>query len=399
MRRLLSAALVLGALATACSGPEPRPLVLLVAIDGWRWDYLDRYEAPAIRALAERGVRSEGLIPVFPSLTFPNHYTQVTGLRPARHGIVSNSMIDPEIPGRFTLSNREVLADPRWWDGEPIWNTAERQGRRAAPLFWPGSEVAIGGRRPSFWLPYDDDLPNARRVDQLLEWLQRPEAERPGFLTLYFSDVDTAGHDFGPESSEVREAVARVDAEIGRLVAGVERIGLADSMHYVLVSDHGMTPLSPDRVIYLDDYIDLASVDIVNRSPLVTLDPRSGDVEALMAALAGKHPSLAVYRREELPDEYGLRGHPRLQAVVGLADNGWYISSRDRTRVPGGAHGYDPRLRVMHGLFVAAGPRLKSGMRVPAFESLHVYELLCALLGVEPAPNDGDPDVTRRILR
>jgi predicted AlkP superfamily pyrophosphatase or phosphodiesterase len=170
-------------------------------------------------------------------------------------------------------------------------------------------------------------------------------------------------------------------------------------MHYVLVSDHGMTPLSPDRVIYLDDYIDLASVDIVNRSPLVTLDPRSGDVEALMAALAGKHPSLAVYRREELPDEYGLRGHPRLQAVVGLADNGWYISSRDRTRVPGGAHGYDPRLRVMHGLFVAAGPRLKSGMRVPAFESLHVYELLCALLGVEPAPNDGDPDVTRRILR
>lgn len=406
---LVLAAAALPALAAcrAPARPPGRPILVLVSIDGWRWDYLDRFRPPALTRLAAEGVRADGLVPQFPSKTFPNHYTIVTGLRPARHGIVSNTMVAPDIPGRFALGNRDVLADPRWWGGEPIWNTAERQGRVAATMFWPGSDTAIGGRRPTHWRPYDGEVSNADRIAQVLAWLRLPEAQRPALVTLYFSDVDSAGHSRGPESAAVREAALAVDAAIGSLVSGVEAAGLADRVHYVVVSDHGMAALSPDRIIVLDDYVDPASVDVIDWAPVLGLAPRDGDVEALYAALAGRHPALAVYRNAEIPAEYGLAGHPRVPPVVGIADEGWFIASRAQQarwaaghgHPPGGTHGYDPRRRSMHGLFIAAGPGLARGLVVPPFENIHVYELLCAILGVRPAPNDGDPSVTRAMRR
>jgi predicted AlkP superfamily pyrophosphatase or phosphodiesterase len=312
-----------------------------------------------------------------------------------------------DIPGEFSMSNRDVLADPRWWAGEPIWNTAERQGRVAAAMFWPGSETAIGGRQATFWMPFDDDMAHAERVGRVLSWLELPEDKRPSFLTLYFSDVDSTGHDFGPESAEVATAVSAVDRSIGELVAGVNRIGLDDRVHYVVVSDHGMAALGPDRMIVLDSLIDLAAVDVVDWAPVLGVSPKDGDVEKLYAALKDKHPHLAVYRRDEIPAVYGIAGHPRLPAVVGIADEGWYVASQrevDRWRqpgrkAPGGTHGYDARLKSMHGLFVASGPRIKTGVTVPPFENIHVYEFMCAVLGLTPAKNDGDPAVTRDMLR
>lgn len=383
------------------------PIVILVALDGWRWDYLERFAPPTLTQLASDGVRTEGLIPQFPSKTFPNHYTIVTGLRLAHHGIISNNMVAPDLPGRFAMSNREVLADPRWWGGDPIWNTAERQGLIAAPMFWPGSEVAIGGRRPTYWMPFADGMPREARMAQILEWLRLPEARRPSFLTLYFSDVDSAGHSRGPDSPEVREAALAVDRSVGELVTGVEAAGLAARVHYLVVSDHGMASLSPDRTIVLDDYVDPATVDVIDWAPVLALSPRDGDVERLYAALRDRHPSLAVYRRDELPAVYGLAGHPRLPAVIGIADEGWYVTSRheiggwdapDR-HAPGGTHGYDARLKSMQGLFIAAGPRLQRGIVVPPFENIHLYDLMCAILGIAPAANDGDPAVTRAMFR
>ncbi len=207
----------------ACQGCAPRsaggPIVILVAFDGWRWDYLDTVDGAG--AGRPGGARRAGRRPrsrCYPSLTFPNHYTLVTGLRPARHGIVSNTMVDPALPGRFTLSNTAVTSNPAWWSGEPIWHTATRQGLKSATMFWPGSDVAIGGHFPTYWRQFEDALPPARRTDQVLEWLRLPEAERPSVLTVYYSDLDTAGHDSGPGSPEVRVAAARVDRELGRLV-------------------------------------------------------------------------------------------------------------------------------------------------------------------------------------
>jgi predicted AlkP superfamily pyrophosphatase or phosphodiesterase len=387
--------------------PAERAILLLVSIDGFRWDYLDRYEAPNLRQMAASGVRAEGLIPQFPSKTFPNHYTIVTGLKLANHGIISNNMRDAGIPGEFSLANRDVLADPRWWGGEPIWNTAEKQGRIAAAMFWPGSETVIGGRQATFWTPFDDGMPHEDRVGRVLEWLKLPDGKRPSFLTLYYSEVDNAGHDDGAESEAVRTAVSNVDRSIGELVAGVKAVGLDDRVHYVVVSDHGMAALSPDRMIVLDDLIDVAQMDVVDWAPVLGLSPKDGDVEKLYATLKDKHPHLAVYRRDEIPAVYGIAGHSRLSPVIGIADEGWYITSKrevDRwrqpdRRAPRGTHGYDARAKSMQGVFIAAGPRIKSGVTVAAFENIHVYDFMCAVLGLTPAQNDGDPSATRDMLR
>lgn len=409
-RRHLILAAVLPLLAAASQAvivPAQRAIVILISIDGFRADYLERFHPPRLRQLARDGVMSDGLIPQFPSKTFPNHYTIVTGLTPAHHGIISNNMRDPEIPGKFTLDSKAVQADPRWWGGEPIWNTVERQGRKAASMFWPGSEVKIGGRQASYWVPFDNDLPHADRVGHILDWLKLPEGQRPAFLTLYFSDVDSAGHSRGPDSAEVRDAVMRVDASIGTLVDGIAQLGLADRVHYVVVSDHGMAATPPDRMIVLDDYLEVSSVDVVDWAPVLALSPRDGNVDRVYNALHGRHPALAVYRSRELPAEYRMAGHPRLPAVIGIAQEGWFVTSvseqqrwREPNRhPPGGTHGYDVRLPSMHGLFIATGPRLRSGVRVKPFENIHVYEFMCAVLGVTPAKNDGDPAVTRDMLR
>ena len=398
-------------LLTACREAPPLPadraIVILISLDGWRWDYLERFSPPTLTRLAAEGVRAEGLIPQFPSKTFPNHYTIVTGLTLAHHGIVSNNMKAPDIPGTFSMSNRGVQADPRWWGGDPIWNTAERQGRIAAAMFWPGSETRIGGRQATFWRDFDDDLPNHERVSQLLEWLKLPEGKRPSFLTLYFSDVDNAGHRWGPDSDQVRDAALSVDRSVGELVAGVAGAGLTDRVNYVIVSDHGMAALSPDRMIVVDDYLDPATAEIVDWAPVLGLSPNDGDVEKMYAALKDKHPHLHVYRRDEIPAVYGLAGHPRVSPIVGIADEGWYITSRAETNrwqqhernSPGGTHGYDAQAKSMQGLFIAAGPRLRRGLVFKPFENIHLYNLMCAVIGIEPSSNDGDPAVIQDMLR
>src|SRR5713101_5394570 len=206
---------------------DPDPILILVSFDGWRWDYIDRQPAPNLRALAARGVRATALIPSFPVLTFPNHYTLVTGLYPEHHGIVGNVMRDPLMPDKFTM-RAETAKDARWWGGEPLWVTAIRQGRRADAMFWPGSEAAIGGVRPTEWRSFDDKVLNADRVKQVLDWLALPPDQQPSFVTLYFSEVDHAGHDYGPDSPQVLEAAHHLDEALGQLVSGVRTLGILD---------------------------------------------------------------------------------------------------------------------------------------------------------------------------
>jgi predicted AlkP superfamily pyrophosphatase or phosphodiesterase len=384
------------------------PTVILVSFDGWRWDYQTRYAVPNVQRLAARGVRAEALIPSFPSKTFPNHYTLVTGLYPGRHGIVANNIRDEKSGRTFSLSNRREVQDPMWWGGVPIWVGVQQAGRAAAAMFWPGSEAPILGQRPRFWAEFDASLPGTARVDRVLSWLDLPPDERPSFSTLYFEDVDTAAHNSGPNSPAVRAAIGRVDGYLGRLLDGLEKRKMQGVVNIVLTSDHGLAETSMDRVVVLDDYIALDDVDIIDLNPTLGLFPKEGREDAVYGALVRAHPRLKVYRRADTPVHWHYREHPRIPPIVGVVDEGWQILRRAtvaerlvrRLLGPRGEHGYDAAAaRSMHGIFIAAGPAFRSGLTVPPFENVHVYQMLTTALGIEPAPNDGDPAVARRTLR
>jgi len=376
---------------SAQRAPVRDPILILVSFAGWRWDYIDRLAAPNLRGLAARGVRAAALVPSFPPLTFPNHYTIVTGLYPEHHGIVANNMIDEAIGRRFSTS-AETAKDPRWWGGEPLWVSGILAGRRAATMFWPGTEVEIRGVRPTFWKPYAKAITSPDRVRQVVEWLRLPDAQRPSFLSLYFDEVDTAGHESGVDSPELRTAATHLDDALGQLVGGVHALGLDDRTAIVVVSDHGMTALSTDRIVYLDDYVDPATVDVTEWHGVLAASPRDGDVKALYRKLHGKHPALAVYLREQLPRRLHYSDNPRIAPIIGIPRIGWAVTTRARLaekKLDAGAHGFDPRDRDMGALFVAAGPGLRHGVVVPAFDNVEVYNVLCRILGLTPEKNDG----------
>jgi predicted AlkP superfamily pyrophosphatase or phosphodiesterase len=385
---------------------QPRPLLIVISLDGFRWDYADRAPVPNLRSLIARGVRAKGLIPSFPSKTFPNHYTIVTGLYPGHHGIVANNIVDPPTGRRFAMNIVKEVQDPMWWGGEPLWVTAQRGGLLAAAMYWPGSEAPIQDMLPRYWMPFATLLPPLERIDGVLRWVDLPEAERPSLIHLYFSEVDSAGHASGPDSPEVRSAIAEVDGYVGRLLRGLETRGVLDRTNIVVVSDHGMAATDSRRVVVLDDYIDLNDVDIVDINPTLGLIPKPGREDAVYRALSrARH--LNVYRRAQTPKHWHYRDHPRIPPIVGVADEGWQVMRRagleqiraGKARGDRGSHGYDQKAKSMRGTFIAAGPSFKRGATIDAFENVHVYDGLARALGVAPASNDGDPAVARRFLR
>jgi predicted AlkP superfamily pyrophosphatase or phosphodiesterase len=372
-------------------GPDQR-IVIMVGVDGFRWDYLEKFHPPNLLQLASQGVTAERMIPAFPTLTFPNFYTLATGLRPENHGIIANTMFDPEFDAKFSLSSPSVQ-ESRWWGGEPIWVTAENQGVRSACMFWPGSEAEIAGVRPSAWRKFDAKFSPDERVKTVLDWLTQPPATRPRLITVYFHEADTAGHHFGPDSPEVADAVAKVDAAIGKLVEGIQKLGLKAETNLLIVSDHGMTEVSPQRVIPLDRYLDLESVQIDFSGAVGGLRPLRGTAEELYEKLAAEPRHFRVYRREEVPERLHFRKHRRIPPVIIVPDEGWMIVRKQSEPLRGGlraTHGFDPAFASMGALFIGWGPAFRHGVVLPPFENIQVYNLAGALLGLRPAANDGD---------
>ncbi|MFQ5741247.1 MAG: ectonucleotide pyrophosphatase/phosphodiesterase [Acidobacteriota bacterium] len=401
----IPALLVLACLSGCGRGTNPR--LILVSFDGFRWDYLDRTQTPHLDRLVSTGVRAARLIPVFPTKTFPNHYSIVTGLYPEHHGIVANNMYDPLLDASFSLANREAVAASRWWGGEPIWVTAARAGRKSATLFWPGSEAEIKGYRPTYWVKYKAGMSDRNRVHQVLAWLDLPEEERPVFLAAYFSTTDSVGHDFGPESGELREAVRHLDEMTGLLIDGLASRGLLERVNLIFTSDHGMTELDPSRRIFLDDYLDLSSLRVVDWSPVAALRPGPADVDKVFEALRGAHPHLEVYRKEEIPERFHYREHRRIAPLIAIADEGWTITTHGRVseleaagrRMARASHGFDNQLESMQGLFLAHGPAFRKGRLIRPFVNVHIYPLMAHLLGLAPAPNDGNLETVRELLK
>lgn len=412
MNRVLRLAAVLGALVlsslgVAASASESRVPLVLISLDGFRWDYCTLYadETPHLRSLIRHGISARGLIPVFPSNTFPNHYSIATGMYPSRHGIVNNRMSDAETGETFLSNQRTCVQDSRWWGGEPIWVTAAKQGRQSGCLFWIGSEAAIDGFRPTHWRPFDPQMPFEARLADLLAWLELPAGERPDVITFYIEEANSAGHHFGPDAPELAATIRQIDDQLARLQREIERRGIA--ANYVIVSDHGMTDCGPDRVIALDDFLDLSTVQIDFDQTTVGLRPRRGtSIDAVMDALAKLPAAAKAYRASDLPAHLKVDPRqPRVPPIWILPDEGWQVMPRSsfekaRPKFPRGQHGYDPMLESMHGILIACGPAFKvTGEVVDRVENVHVYNLLCAALGLAPSPNDGDDRLVRAMLR
>jgi predicted AlkP superfamily pyrophosphatase or phosphodiesterase len=398
---LCFAVLTLAACATRPPAAGPRPLTILVSIDGFRPDYLDRGVTPVLSGLAADGARA-AMRPSFPSKTFPNHYTLVTGLRPDRNGIVENNMEDPAIPGvTFKMSNAQAVRDARWWDeGEPIWVAAERAGVVSATMFWPGSEAAIRGVRPHLWRPFDQSVPADGRVDQVLAWLDLPPAERPRLVTLYFDDVDTAGHEFGPDSAEVNAAAAKVDAAIGRLAAGLKARGLEPNI--VVVADHGMAQLSDERRLFLDEILPEGAYRYLTAGAFATIYPAGGREAEVAKALRTPHAHLQCWAKADIPQRFHYGRNVRVAPYFCLPETGWRLSTRDYrpSKPERGAHGYDNFSPDMAAIFIANGPAFRRGVSLPTFDNVSVYPLLTRLIGVQPAVNDGKlSDVAAALTR
>jgi predicted AlkP superfamily pyrophosphatase or phosphodiesterase len=377
-------------------------ILILVSLDGFRWDYLQKFKAqtPHLNQLAAEGVHMERLIPVFPSLTFPNHYTIVTGLWPEHHGIVNNRMYDPNLKADFYIFNNPGPTNGLWWGGEPIWVTAIKQGRLADCMFWPGSEAEIDGTRPTEWRTFDAKIAPDEVVDTGLNWLAQTN-ERPSLVTLYFHEVDTESHHHGVESAQVAQAVPEMDEAVGRLMDGLHRLQLDDIANVIIVSDHGMTDLSTNRVVVLSDYVDLNSVQVDTWGAIAGLRPLDGNVDALYGEFAGKENHFKVYRRENMPTRFHYTDNPRIPPVVLVADEGWYINKRpvDPSKYfESATHGFDPELKSMGATFIAYGPAFRHGVTLPPTPNVDIYNLLCATLGLQPAPNDGDYSLVREVL-
>lgn len=373
--------------------PVYRPVVVLISIDGFRWDYIDMYPSstPNLRKIASRGFRTN-LKPIFPSKTFPNHYTIVTGLYAESHGIVSNTMYDPVFNATFSLSNDSAVADGRWYGGEPVWVTVQKQGQSAACYFWPGSEAEIGGVRPKYYEQFNDSVPYSARIDTFNEWLS--SSDYPTFISFYFSEVDTAGHIYGPNSTEVSQAIKNVDDAIGIMLEKVNSVG-HNNVNFIVVSDHGMTEISRDHVILLDEYISLSEVTVVDWSPNVFLIPQNSSrteqiYEALLTA-----SNLTVWYKKDIPTDYHFSDNRRVTPIFATADLGFSITSTEfynnnPSHFTGGDHGYDNNNTDMFGIFIGQGPAFKTvtgNSRV--VNNVDLYVLICQILGITPSPNNG----------
>jgi predicted AlkP superfamily pyrophosphatase or phosphodiesterase len=412
MRRLLHLLLPFALVLAACTGVSPTPapdrLLILVSIDGFRWDYLQKYDAPVLQRLAAEGVHATRLNASYPSKTFPNHLTLVTGLRPEHHGIVSNTFYDPALGESFNKNRHADNTDPRWWQqGEPVWITAEKQGVRTGCVMWPGGEVEIHGARPSLSRPFEKAATSAERADQVIKWLEQPGPTRPRFCALYLEQVDNVGHKLGPDAPEIGAAIREVDEALGRLLAALDRLGLRDRTDLVIVSDHGLAGQGADRVIFLEDLMDMSQVQVESTGPNGGVRPKPGTISPaeLAARIRAKAPpQLHVYLREETPARFHYRDNPRIPPVVLDCDEGWNIESKVgwpkfAAHYNRGNHGWDPALPSMGALFIAQGPSFRRGVELPVAENVDLYNLLCAVLGIQPAPNDGGDALVRAALR
>jgi len=379
----------------------------MISFDGFRSDYLDWYDTPNMDRFLSEGVRAKGLIPVFVSKTFPNHYSIATGLYAENHGLIGNHFYDPLLDDEYSLSDRSKVEDPKFYGGEPIWVTAEKNNIQTASYFWVGSEAPINNTYPTRWKRYEHDFPFNSRIDSVVNWFSMPKKQRPKLCLLYFHEPDHTGHETGPKSDETAMMVHEIDSLFGTLITKLEQLPIAKNLNILVVSDHGMTEISSERTIDLSNHIETSKMKQEGSGPYSLLyDMDKNEIENIVDKL-NTVPKISAYAKKDIPDRYHFKHHHRIKDVLVIADEGWYInnqaissSSKIGAYIPkGGTHGYDNQLKSMHALFIANGPAFKKGIKVPPFENVNIYPLICHILNIDPNKNiDGNLENIIHIL-
>jgi arylsulfatase A-like enzyme len=398
--------LVSAAASAAGSGginaPEQRdkPYLILVSIDGFRWDYQDLYDTPALDRIAASGVRADAMIPVFPTLTFPNHYSIATGLYPANHGLIGNHFPSKDGNSFYSSRNRESVEDGSWYGGEPIWVAAERNKLVSAAYFFVGTEAPVNGIPLTYWHTFSYEPKGVNRVDKVLEWLSMPAEERPHMITLYFEDVDVASHKYGPGSPQSIESIGRVDNYLDRLLSGIDALSVADDVYVVLVSDHGQARRNTEASPFVFGTVaNLDGLRIIDHGAVAFIYFPETDRDRAVSirdAINGAWNHGSAMLRDEMPESWKAFDDSGIADVVVQADPGYLaFSTLERSKGASlGDHGWAPEFEDMFGIFLASGPRLPKGLRVAAINNVDVYPLLMEILELPiTTPIDGDPEL------
>ena len=374
--------------------------VVLVSFDGCRWDYPDLYDLPNFNEMAEKGVKAERVISSFPTKTFPNHYSLATGLYPDHHGLINNTFYAPDLDLLYSIGNREMVENPDFYGGEPIWNTAEKQDMISASFFWVGSEAPVQGMQPTYWKKYDGSVPFTARVDTVLHWLQLPLEERPRLIMLYFQEPDGIGHEYGPVHEETGRVMEELDNILGYLKRGIDALEYGDKVNLLVTSDHGMGATSKERYVNIYDHMEAEWVEkVIGGNPVYLVDAVDEYVDETVSSLDAAE-GISAWKKADIPVHLNYGSHSRMTDILLVADSSWSVGTKpEMSGYSGGAHGYDNSNTDMHNIFFAEGPDFRSGYEHPPFENVDIYPLIAHILGLEPAETDGQLEDVAGMLK
>ena len=378
---------------------EPRNYTVVLSLDGFRFDYQDIANTPTLDSIQRNGVKAAGLQPVFPSLTFTNHYTIATGLYAENHGIVANSFYDRQSRKYYDIYDKKTTSDGYFYQGEPIWVTAESQRIRSAVSMWVGANVSIKGYQPSYCAAYDGLVPYKARIDSVISWLKLPYNQRPHLAMCYLEEVDNVGHSKGPDSPEIVNSIQLADSLVGYFVSQLKTLSFCDSINFIILSDHGMAPISEEKSVNIEPFIKTDWIDTVSYSPAISLIYCKKEcVDSVCLALKNVE-GVSVVKRSDIDTAFHYSANNRIGDVIVLADSGMCMKYKDKRTLPGGMHGFDNRNVLMNGIFYAIGPDFKNGFVAPQLYNTDVYGLLCRLLEIAPAHSDGQFERIECVLK
>lgn len=394
MKKILSTIFILFLFITGISSAQnnaaSKPYVILISFDGFRWNYLNRNITPNLDKIKSEGVSASSLRPAFPSKTFPNHISIITGMYTENHGIISNSFGDYKQDDWYGMKDTLAIRNSKWYLGEAFWETAERQGITTASYFWPGSELHLASRRPTYREQYDHDRPYEERVGGVIDWLKLPIEKRPHFITLYFHDTDSFGHDYGTDSPEVNQAIQRLDGIAGLLFKKLDEIKMRDSVNVIIVSDHGMTNISKERVINIEKMIESYNCKFNDDGPFMQIDPPKEKLLEVYNIIKKNENHYKVFLKTEMPAYYHYNKSPFIYSIIVIADIGWSLianTKNDWLNKSKGNHGYDNNNLDMHGIFLATGPKFKKSYQTGTVWNVDIYPLLCKIFDIYPRSN------------